>query len=157
MPKVKSGWLLPTDEVIYLENFSHSEVAIKFLSGLMHYDSILGDCCLKDFKHFLSRPEYEHLDLSDVIEDYAVLCLRWIKLGNAFNYYDNKTTTIANYDTSLDKIWHYKNIGYKVNVIPIEIHCYATIDEKEYENMNVNEIINMGNENYDEYLSKSGF
>ena len=153
MPKIKSGWLLPTDEVIYLGDLSHSEMVIKFLSGLVLCDKALGYYCLRDFKHFLKRAKYEDLHVVDAIEDYAVLCLRWIKLGNAYNYYDNRTTTIANYDMFADKILHYENIGYHVNIIPVEIHCYQTIDQREYEKINVTDVIKMGNVNYDEYLA----
>lgn len=157
MPKIQSGWLLPTGQVIYLGELSHSEVVIKFLSGLITYDGTLGRYCLKDFKNFLARPKYEHLDLPDAIEDYAVLCLRWIKLGNAFNFNDNRTVTIAEYDSFSDKVSHYRDIGYEVNAIPIEIHCYSTIDDREYAKMNVKEVMKFGNKNYNEYLSKSDF
>ena len=79
MPTIKSGWLLPTNEIIYLADLSHSEMVIKFLSGLILYDEVLGKYCLRDFKRFLKRSEYVDMVLADAIEDYAVLCLRWKK------------------------------------------------------------------------------
>lgn len=155
MPTVKSGWLLPTDQFIPLDELSHSQMVIKFLSGLFAHDNLLAQYCLRDFKRFLKRTEYKGLQLIDTVEDYAVLCLRWIKIGNAYNFNNNYTVTLANYDTFANKILHYERIGYHVTAIPITIHCYETIDAHEYEKLDVPAIINSGQIDYDNYLTMS--
>ena len=152
MPATRSAWILPTEETVYLDELSHSEVVIKFLSGLLLCDEALGKYCLRDFKRFLKRAEYKDLHLSDAIEDYAVLCLRWIKIGNAYKFYNNKTTTIPDYDMFIDKIRYYYNIGFHVNVIPITIHCYETIAQTEYNKLDVKHVISCGNSDYEEYV-----
>lgn len=151
MLATKSAWLLPTGETIYLGDLSHAEVVIKFLTGLFLYDEVLARYCLRDVKRFHMREDYKGMELKDVIEDYAVLCLRWIKIGNAHNYNNNRTVTIANYDTFKEKIIYYSNIGFQVNVILIKVHYYETISQKEYDKLNVRQIIDSGNNDYDAY------
>lgn len=155
MPNIQSGWLLPTGQVIYLGEFSHSEVVIKFLSGLLCYKEVLGRYCLRDFKRYVELNG--DLNLSDTIEDYAVFCLRWIKIGNAFNYNDNKTITVANYDSLESVMVHYENIGYQVNRLPIKIHYYEKIELREYKKIVVSDVIQAGNKDYDEYFGQSDF
>lgn len=153
MPKVRSAWILPTEEIIYLENLSHAEMIVKFLSGLFTKDVVLAKYCLKDFKRFLKREEYVGMEAMDIVEDYAVFCLRWAKIGNAYNFKDNKTMTIANYDAHEDKINRYKDIGFYVSVLPIKLHCYETIGQAEYRNINVKEIIKNGDVDCEKYLN----
>ena len=153
MPIVKSGWLLPTDQFIPLGELSHSELVIKFLSGLFVHDNLLGQYCFKDFNRFLKRTDYKRLNVADAVEDYAVLCLRWIKIGNAYNFNNNYTVTLANYDTYERKILHYEHIGYHVTAIPIAIHCYETIDAHEYEKLDVETIISSGQTDYQKYMT----
>lgn len=152
MPQIKSAWLLPTDEVYHLGNMSHSEVIIKFISGLAKQDVALANYCLQRWKHFRSQAKYTDLQLIDAIEDYAILCLRWIKIGNAYNYNNNATITIADYDGNANKIAHYQNISYQVNIIPISVHYYELLGQRDYDKLNIAEIINSGN--YDEGLFK---
>ena len=52
----------------------------------------------------------------------------------------------------IDKILYYRNIGYHVIVIPVKIHCYETIDQREYEKMDVSHVISIGSSNYNYYL-----
>lgn len=152
MPKVKSAWILPTEEVIYLENLSHAEMITKFLTGLFAKDEALAKYCLRDFKRFMESEEYFGMEVIDIVEDYAVFCLRWIKIGNAYDFNNNRTATIANYDTYEEKINHYRNIGLYVNALPIKIHRFATIGEAEYQKINIKEIIKNGNTDYKKYL-----
>jgi hypothetical protein len=153
MPKVKSAWILPTEEVIYLENLSHAEIIVKFLTGLFVKDTVLAKYCLRDFKRFMEREEYIGMKVIDIVEDYAVFCLRWVKIGNAYNFKDNKTMTIANYDAHEEKIKRYNDIGFYVSVLPIKLHCYETIGQAEYQKLNVKEIIKNGNTDYKAYLN----
>lgn len=144
MPQIKSAWLLPTDETLYLGNMSHSEVIIKFISGLKKQDVILTNYCLQRWKQFRSQERYTNVELRDAIEDYAILCLRWIKIGNAYNYNNNATVTIADYDGNAHKIAYYQNISYQVNIIPISVHYYELLGQRDYDKMNVAEIIASG-------------
>lgn len=144
MPRTQSAWLLPTGEVVKLGIMSHAEVVQKFLTGLLVVDEKLAKFCLNDFKRFLKRDRYQDLHLSEAIEDYAVLCLRWTKIGNAYGFNNNNTITIADYDGNQDKIRHYQDIGYRVNVIPVYIHCYETISESEYKLINFADVIGKG-------------
>jgi len=144
MPRTMSAWLLPTGEKVFLNSMSHAEVVGRFLTGLLLTEKGLGEYCKRDFLRFLTRENYQSMSLSDAVEDYAVLCLRWIKIGNAYGFNNNNTITIADYDGNQDKIDFYRNVGYHVNVIPITIHCYETISESEYRMINVLEVVKKG-------------
>ena len=141
MPRTVSAWLLPTGQNVPLNGMSHAEVVGRFLTGLLSTEKRLGEYCKKDFLRFLERENYQQMEFSDAVEDYAVLCLRWIKIGNAYGFNNNNTITIADYDGNKDKINFYQAIGYHVNVIPITIHRFETIGESEYRLINVLDVI----------------
>ena len=146
-----SAWLLPTGEMYYLGGLSHAEVVKRFLVGLFEVDEALANYCSRDFKRFAAREEYKSLQLSDVVEDYAVHCLRWIKIGNAYKFNNGETVTAADFDSNKSVIEHYQKIGYCVSVVHVGEHRFATIDDREYAKFDITDVIKKGEKTHEEF------
>ena len=143
---IDSGWILPTSERILLGEKLHSDIVILFMTGLLKVSPTLGNYCLKQLKLFKS--EYPStIDITDLIEDFAVFRMRWIKIGNNRGYNDNMTITIADYDFFASAIHRYQDMGYYVNVVKPPKHTYEVIEQREYEKINVKDVISKGDMN----------
>ena len=144
--KVETGWILPTGEKILLGNKYHSDIVALFLTGLLEVDPSLGRYCINQLKNYAKQ--FPALGTTDIIEDFAVFRLRWIKIGNNRGYNNNMTITIARYDFYAETIKRYQNQGYFVNVVtPPAGHTYEAIEAREYEKLNIQEVLSKGNLN----------
>ena len=141
---VGSGWILPTYERIMLGSKLHSDIVILFLTGLTKVDEILGNYCMRELKNFTEATIYNTNDIKGIVEDFAVLKLKWIKLGNNCNFNNNMTLTIADSDYYNDIIEQYQRRGYIVNLIPYNSSKGSAIELYEYQKLDIKDVISKG-------------